>query len=301
MAPDFDWFSLGPQTPVIVQGITGRMGQKHAGLMQAYGTRIAGGTGRLKTDARSAFPVFASCDEAVRTTDAQVSICLVPATETREAVAQAIDAGIRLVVTVAEGIPVHDAMRIRAQARAAGVCWLGASTPGLCLPGRIKLGFLPDVALAPGRIGVMSKSGTLSYEVGQRLLQRGLGQSAWIGVGGDPVKGTRFADLAGAFARHEGTDAVVLVGEIGGDEEEEFAQAWQRLGNPKPVYALIAGAQARQGVTMGHAGALVIGQRGSLESKRVQLQAVGACVFPTIGGLIDAVSASHHPAMKEQQ
>lgn len=292
MARDVDWLSLDGQTPVLVQGITGRMGQKHAQLMQRYGTHIVGGTGRVRPDAPSAFPVFASCGDAVRATGARASICLVPASETLAAVAEASAAGIGLIVTVAEGIPVHDALRIRTLTRAAGVRWLGASTPGLCLPGRIKLGFLPDVALAPGRIGVISKSGTLSYEVGLRLLQHGLGQSAWIGVGGDPVKGTRFADLAETFAAHAQTDALVLIGEIGGDEEEAFADAWQRLGKPKPAFALIAGAEARQGVTMGHAGALVIGQRGSLDSKRQQLEAAGVRVLPTIGGLVDAVRAA---------
>jgi len=293
MRPELKLLSIDAGTPVIVQGITGRMGQKHAALMRGYGTCIVGGTGRAKAALDPAFPVFGDCSAAVAATGARASVCLVPPAETAAAVDDACNAGIRLVVTVAEGIAVHEALRIRVRTRAAGVRWLGASTPGLCIPGKTKLGFLPDVSLAPGRIGVMSKSGTLSYEVGQRLVSCGLGQSAWIGVGGDPVKGLRFADLAAEFAEHDQTEALVLIGEIGGDEEEAFAAEWQRLGRPKPVYALIAGVQARQGVTMGHAGALVMGDRGSLESKRRRLEAAGAQVHSSIRELVDAVARAH--------
>jgi len=195
-----------------------------------------------------------------------------------------------VVVTVAEGVPVHDALHIREITRAAHVTWVGPSTPGLCIPGQIKLGFLPDVSIAPGAIGIMSKSGTLSYEVGRRLVARGLGQSAWIGVGGDPVKGVRFADLAAGFAAHAATRAVLLIGEIGGNEEEEFADAWASLGAPKPAYALIAGAQAKEGVTMGHAGALVLGERGSWVSKQKSLRSAGVQVFDSLGTLVDAIA-----------
>ena len=283
-------FELDGRSPVIVQGITGRMGQKHATLMQRYGTHIVGGTGRVRSGEAHAFPVYADCGEAVRATGAVASIALVPPQNTLEAVREAAAAGLRVVVTVAEGVPVHDALHIRAIARAAGLIWVGASTPGLCIPGEIKLGFLPDVSLAPGAVGVMSKSGTLSYEVGRRLVARGLGQSAWIGVGGDPVKGVRFADLAAGFAAHAATRAVLLIGEIGGDAEEEFADVWGRLGAPKPAYALIAGAQAKEGVTMGHAGALVLGERGSLGSKQKSLRRAGVQVFDTLETLADAIA-----------
>ncbi len=283
---------LDHDSRVIVQGITGRMGQKHAALMARYGTRIVGGTGTLKTGAVSEHPVFGDCRAAVQATAAVASIALVPPEATLAAVREAVDAGIRLVVTVAEGVPVHDALRIRSMVRAAGVTWLGASTPGMCIPGVVKLGFLPDVSLASGSIGVMSKSGTLSYEVGRRMVARGLGQSAWIGVGGDPVKGVRFADLASPFAAHRSTHALLLVGEIGGDEEEEFAEAWSGLGCDKPVYALIAGAQAKEGVTMGHAGALVMGDRGSLASKQRSLRRAGVHVLDTIEALCSAVAGN---------
>lgn len=286
-------FELDRHSPVIVQGITGRMGQKHAALMQRYGTRIVGGTGHVRPGEPQPFAVYADCRAAVAATGAVASIALVPPEATLDAVREAVEAGIQVVVTVAEGVPVHDALRIRSLTQAAGVSWVGASTPGLCMPGQLKLGFLPDVSLAPGPVGVMSKSGTLSYEVGRRLVARGLGQSAWIGVGGDPVKGTRFADLAAGFARHAPTRALLLIGEIGGDEEEEFAQAWARLGAPKPAYALIAGAQAKEGVTMGHAGALVLGEHGSLASKQRSLRAAGVQVFDTLEALADAMAAAH--------
>lgn len=284
---------LDAGTPVIVQGISGRMGQKHAGLMAGYGTRIVGGTGTRKPGATLPWPVFADCREAMAATRAVASLAMVPPDATVAALRDAIEGGIRVVVTVAEGVAVHDALRMRAMAREAGVTWLGSSTPGLCIPGQLKIGFLPNVSLAAGAIGVMSKSGTLSYEVGRRLVARGFGQSAWIGVGGDPVKGVRFADLARPFAAHAPTEALLLVGEIGGDEEEEFADTWAGLGCRKPVYALIAGAQAKEGVTMGHAGALVMGGRGSLASKHQQLRRAGVQVFDTIEGLCQAVMRDH--------
>jgi succinyl-CoA synthetase alpha subunit len=284
---------LDRSSPVIVQGITGRMGQKHAALMRRYGTCIVGGTGTARAGADEAFPVFGDCAQAVRATGAVASIALVPPLDTLAAVTEAVDAGIKVMVTVGEGVPVHDALRIRALTRAAGVLWVGASTPGMCIPGKIKIGFLPDVSVGPGSIAVMSKSGTLSYEVGRRMVRNGLGQSVWIGVGGDPVKGLRFADLAPLFASHAGSEAILLVGEIGGDEEEEFAEAWIGLGSPKPVYALLAGAQAKEGVTMGHAGALVMGERGTLASKQTSLRAAGAQVFDTLQSLTDAMIRAH--------
>jgi succinyl-CoA synthetase alpha subunit len=192
--------SLSRDTPVIIQGITGRMGRTHAALMRAYGTNIVGGTS-TRTDVRevAGTPVFTTCAEAVRQTGAVASVAMAPPIETLGAVQEALAAGIRLIVTVAEGVPLHDAIRIGRAVRDAGAVWIGASTPGLAVPGDCKLGFLPDVCLSPGPIGIMSKSGTLSYEVGYRLVREGLGQSLWVGVGGDPVKGVRFADLLPVF------------------------------------------------------------------------------------------------------
>ena len=157
----------------------------------------------------------------------------------------------------------------------------------MAVPGECKLGFLPDVCLNPGPLGLMSKSGTLSYEVGYRLAREGLGQSIWVGVGGDPVKGVRFADMLPVFFDDPRTKGIVLVGEVGGAEEEECAEAYARLGARKPLYALIAGREAKEGVSMGHAGALVHGASGTLESKTTQLTNAGAQVFGSIESLID--------------
>ena len=280
--------SLSRTTPVIVQGITGRMGRSHAALMRAYGTNIVGGTS-TRTDMKEAagVPVFASCADAVLATGATASVAMAPPEETWTAVQEALAAGIRLIVTVAEGVPLHDAIKIGRAVRRAGATWVGASTPGMAVPGECKLGFLPDVCLNPGPLGLMSKSGTLSYEVGYRLAREGLGQSIWVGVGGDPVKGVRFADMLPVFFDDPRTKGIVLVGEVGGAEEEECAEAYARLGARKPLYALIAGREAKEGVSMGHAGALVHGASGTLESKTTQLTNAGAQVFGSIESLID--------------
>jgi len=281
--------SLSRNTPVIVQGITGRMGRTHAALMRAYGTNIVGGTSS-RVDAKEAagVPVFANCGDAVRTTGAVASVVMAPPLETLAAAEEALAAGIRLIVTVAEGIPVHDALRLGRAARDAGATWIGGSTPGVAIPGEVKLGFLPDVCLRPGPFAVMSKSGTLSYEVGYRLALAGFGQSIWVGVGGDQVKGVRFADLLPVFFEDTRTHAVILVGEVGGSEEEECAAALSRLGVRKPVYALIAGREAKEGVSMGHAGALVLGEAGTLASKTRRLSDAGARVSGSIETLIAA-------------
>jgi succinyl-CoA synthetase alpha subunit len=281
--------TLSRETPVIVQGITGRMGRTHAALMRGYGTNIVGGTS-TRTDMPEAagVPVFANCRDAVQATGAIASVAMAPPMETLAAVGEALEAGIRLIVTVAEGIPLHDAVKIGRAVRQAGATWIGASTPGMAIPGKIKLGFLPDVCLRPGPFAIMSKSGTLSYEVGYRLAQERLGQSMWIGVGGDPVKGVRFADLLPVFFDDPRTRAIVLVGEVGGSEEEECADALTRLGVRKPLYALIAGREAKEGVSMGHAGALVMGDAGTLASKTQRLTEAGARVFGSIETLMQA-------------
>ncbi len=279
-------------TPVLVQGVTGRAGRAHTRLMRAYGTNIVAGTSMsaLVAAEQDGVPLFASCAEAVAATAARASVVMVPPLAVLGAIEEAIAAGISLIVTIAEGVPVHDALHARRRAREAGAIWIGASTPGLCIPGQTKLGFLPDVALRPGPLGVMSKSGTLSYEVCYRLTQRGIGQSAWIGVGGDPVKGTRFAELLAFFAARRDTEALAVVGEIGGNEEEELARALEQTGHAKPVFALIAGANAREGVTMGHAGALIHGASGTIASKRAALERAGAQVFGGISEMVEAIS-----------
>ena len=249
---------VDPDVKVIIQGMTGRTGRRHSELMRAYGTRIVGGVSPGgNVDAVDGVPIFKTCAEAVATTGATASVAMIPPLAVLAAIQEAIAAGIKLIVTIAEGMPVTDAVRALEAVRAAGVRWIGPSTPGLAIPGRLKLGFLPNVSLVPGPLGIMAKSGTLSYEVCHRLVRRNLGQSLWVGVGGDLVKGTRFADVLPFLLADPDTKAIVVIGEIGGSEEEELAAAMRTLNCAKPVYALIAGLTAREGVTMGHAGAMI--------------------------------------------
>jgi succinyl-CoA synthetase alpha subunit len=277
-------------TPVLIQGMTGRAGRSHMRLMRAYGTNIVAGVSASRAVAEiDSVPVYPDCRAAVAATGAVASVAMVPALDVLRAIGEAVAAGIRLIVTIAEGVPVHDALRALRMTRAAGVTWIGASTPGLAIPGQAKLGFLPDVTLRPGRLGVMSKSGTLSYEVCYRLAQRGIGQSAWIGVGGDQVKGTRFGELVPYFAHRPDTDGLLVVGEIGGTEEEELAEALRAHRYDRPVFVLIAGATAREGVVMGHAGAMIHGTAGTIASKRAALERAGARVFATMGEIVEAV------------
>ena len=285
---------LTRSTPVIVQGATGRTGRVHVQRMLAYGTRIVAGVStRADVGNIEGVPVFQDCAAAVAATGGQVSLAMVPPNGVLAAVEDALSAGIRLIVTVAEGIPVREALCIGCMVKRAGATWVGASTPGLAVPGEMKLGFLPDVSLRPGPLAVMAKSGTLSYEVGYRLVAVGLGQSLWIGVGGDPVKGVRFRDLLPLFVRHERTRGIILIGEVGGSEEEEFADALTQANISKPVYALVAGRGAKEGVSMGHAGALVFGDVGTFDSKKSRLQAAGARVFTSVEALVSACRQDH--------
>lgn len=279
--------------PVIVQGITGRQGRQHSRLMRAYGTNIVGGVSPSgRADEVDGLPVFPTCAAAVAATSAAASVVMVRPDLAGAAIVEAAEAGIGLVVAVAEGMPVRDALLALRRVREVGARWIGASTPGMAIPSRrIKLGFLPGVSLKPGPVGLMSKSGTLSYEVGYRLVARGIGQSTWAGVGGDPVKGTRFAELVPYYRDDPNTRALVIVGEIGGSEEEDLAVALREHGFAKPTFALLAGSSAPEGVTMGHAGALIHGGHGTIAAKRGALEAAGVRVCLAIEELVEAVAA----------
>jgi succinyl-CoA synthetase alpha subunit len=277
-------------TPVIVQGASGRAGRLHSRLMREYGTRIVGGISpRMERRDIDGVPLYPDCRTAVEATGAVASVALVGAMQLLDAMREAIAAGIRYIVTPTEGAPVHDMLKAQHLARAAGVVWVGPSTPGMAVPGEAKLGFLPDDSLRPGSLGIMSKSGTLSYEAGYRLARRGIGQSLWIGVGGDPVKGTRFADLVPYYGADAKTQALLVIGEIGGHEEEDFAAALQAHGFSKPVFALIAGRSAPEGVTMGHAGALTHGSHGTFATKRAALEAAGVAVCASLDEMVERV------------
>lgn len=277
-------------TPVIVQGASGRAGRMHARLMRDYGTRIVGGVSpRMEVREIEGIPLFPACRAAIEATGAVASVALVGAMQLLDAIREAVAAGIRYIVTPTEGAPVHDMLKAQRLVREAGVVWVGPSTPGMAVPGEAKLGFLPNASLRPGKLGIMSKSGTLSYEAGYRLAQRGIGQSVWIGVGGDPVKGIRFADLVPFYAADAGTQALLIIGEIGGHDEEDFAEALKAYGFAKPVFALIAGRSAPEGITMGHAGALTHGRHGTFATKRAALEAAGVTVCVSLKDMVDTV------------
>ncbi len=283
----------GHRPRVLVQGATGRAARRHIGLMRGYGTDIVAGVSRTHSAGDvDGIPVFAGCAEAVAATGAEASVTMVPPMSVLPAIEEAAAAGLRLIVTVTEGMPVHDAMRARDIARSAGMDWVGASTPGIAIPGRLKMGFLPDVSLAPGPVAVMSRSGTLSYEINFRLVARGLGQSAWIGVGGDPVKGLRFAEVL-PYARPPRCQR----GRARGRRDRRHrgggarADAMRAQAFSKPVYAVLAGDAAPEGKTMGHAGALIHGTRGTLASKTAALTGAGAEVFTRIDDAVNAIAA----------
>ena len=281
-------------TAVLVQGITGRAGRQHTKLMREYGTHVVAGVspkaGATEVDG---IPVFANCRAAVAATGATASVLFVGAMQLLDAIRDAAKAGIKLIVTPTEGMPVHDALQARRLAHAAGATWIGASTPGMAVPGRAKLGFLPSSALLPGPLGIMSKSGTLSYEAGYRLAQRGIGASVWVGVGGDPVKGARFGELVPFYAEDAQTEALLIIGEIGGNEEEEFAATVNAQKFAKPVFALIAGKSSPEGVSMGHAGALVHGSHGGFAAKQMALERAGVTVCASLDDMTEAVVRWH--------
>lgn len=278
------------KTPVIVQGMTGRAGRLHSRLMREYGTNIVAGISpRSDTREVDGVSIFQDCRAAVRATGATTCVAFVGAYDLLGAMEDAIAAGVRYIVTPTEGMPVHDAMRVKRLVLETGTIWVGASTPGMAIAGEAKLGFLPNDSLHAGPLGLMSKSGTLSYESGYRLAQRGVGTSVWIGVGGDPVKGVRYADLVPFFARDERTSGLLVIGEIGGTEEEEFAAALREHKFSKPVFALIAGKTAPSGVSMGHAGALVHGVHGTFEAKREALESAGVTVFDTLNSMVEEI------------
>lgn len=279
-------------TRVILQGISGRAGRLHSRLMKEYGTHLVGGVSPSK-DVKdiNGIPLFPDCASAVKATGATVSVALVGAYDLLDAMREAVAAGIKMIVTPTEGMPVHDALKAKRLTQDAGVLWIGGSTPGMAVAEVAKLGFLPDVSLKSGPLGLMSKSGTLSYESGYRLALRGVGTSVWVGVGGDPVKGARYSDLVPFYAADAQTRGLLIIGEIGGHDEEDFADALKTYAFNKPVFALIAGRTAPEGVAMGHAGALTYGSHGGYAAKRAALEAAGVTVFDTLNAMVEGVAA----------
>lgn len=266
---------LDRATRVLVQGITGRVGQAQTRWMLEYGTNIVAGVtpGRGGQDVEGV-PVYDSVSEAVSEQEAEASVFFVPAPFVKDTVFESVEAGIKLIVVVTEHTPVHDAMEVKEYARRHGVRIIGPTSPGIITPGEAKMGIMPGNMFAPGRIGVVSRSGTLSYEMSADLMAAGLGQSTVVGMGADPVVFTDLPELLALFEKDPGTDAVVIVGEVGGVQEERAAEFIGRE-MTKPVVAYIAGRSAPEGKRMGHAGAIIQGGLGTYESKAEAFRKAG--------------------------
>lgn len=265
----------GTSTRLIVQGITGRDGLFHAMKMKAYGTNVVGGTSPGKGGTKmDSIPVFNTMYEAVKQTDANTSIIFVPAPFAADAIMEAADAGIQLIVCISEGIPTLDVIRAHRFVQLKGAMLIGPNCPGLISPGKSLVGILPGKVFREGNVGVISRSGTLTYEIVYHLTAAGIGQSTAVGMGGDPVVGLYFRELLDLFQNDPGTDSIVMIGEIGGNAEE-LAAAYIREHITKPVVAFIAGQSAPVGKQMGHAGAIISEGSGSAAEKIKALNAAG--------------------------
>ncbi|MFX1245479.1 MAG: succinate--CoA ligase subunit alpha [Promethearchaeota archaeon] len=271
---------IDKETQVVVQGITGREGQFHTQAMRDYGTKVLAGTSPGKGGQEvDGIPVFDSVAEAKQQFPAlNASIIFVPAPFAADAAAEALDAELQVITVITEHIPVHDEMRFIELARRQNSYIIGPNTPGIITPGHCKLGIMPAHVFKPGRIGLISRSGTLTYEVAASLSEAGFGQSTALGLGGDPIVGMSFVDALKLFEADKGTDATVLIGEIGGSAEEEAA-AYIKDHVSKPVIAYIAGRTAPKGKRMGHAGAIVSGKTGTADGKIQALKKAGVTVI----------------------
>ena len=273
---------VNQDTKLLVQGITGRQGQFHTRLMIEYGTHVVGGVtpgkgGEWVDTSSGKLPVFDTVKEAVEATAANCSIILVPAPFAPDAIFEAADADIPLIICTTEHIPVQDMMRVREYLDQKGTMLIGPNCPGVLTPDQSKVGFIPGHSAKPGNVGIVSRSGTLTYEVMYALTQKGMGQSTCVGIGGDPIKGLNFIDILQMFEDDPQTTAIVMIGEIGGTDEEKAAEyIAERI--TKPVVSFIAGRSAPPGKRMGHAGAIVEGGTGSAEDKIAALEAVGVKV-----------------------
>jgi succinyl-CoA synthetase alpha subunit len=268
-------------TKLVVQGLTGREGSFHGLRNKAYGTQVVAGVtpGKGGSDVEGV-PIFDTVADAVAETGANTTMVFVPAKFAADAIYEAVDSGIGTVICIAEGLPAHEMLRVYTYIRPKGIAMLGPNCPGALSPGKANVGIIPAEIFTEGAVGLVSRSGTLTYQIGHELTQLGLGNSTIAGIGGDPVVGSSFVDILEKFEADEQTELIVMVGEIGGNEEEKAAEFVQQH-MKKPVLAYIAGFSAPPGKTMGHAGAIISGSSGTAQAKKEALEAAGIQVGTT--------------------
>ncbi len=288
---------VNAKTKVICQGITGDAGSFHARQMLEYGTPLVGGVtpGKGGTRFENKVPIFDTAKEAVRETGANASVIFVPAPFATDAIKEAADAGIELIVCITEGIPVLDMVKVKRFLGGYSSRLIGPNCPGVITPGGCKIGIMPGYIHKPGKVGVVSRSGTLTYEAVWQLTSRDIGQSTCVGIGGDPILGNGFLDILELFEKDAGTEAVVMIGEIGGQEEESAAD-FVRTKMKKPVVAFVAGLTAPEGKRMGHAGAIISAGSGKAEDKIEKLEQSGVTISKSpadIGETLQKAMQSH--------
>lgn len=273
---------VNKNTKVLVQGITGSAGSFHAKQMMEYGTQVVAGSvpGKGGTKFEDKVPVFDTVEQAVRNTGVNATCIFVPPPLAADAIMEAVDAGIELIITITEGIPVNDMVIVKRFMEGKKSRLVGPNCPGVITPGECKIGIMPGSIHKKGDIGVVSRSGTLTYEAVGQLTHLGLGQSSCVGIGGDPVNGTDFIDVLTLFQNDPDTRAVIMIGEIGGSAEEKAA-TWIKANFKKPIVGFIAGATAPEGKRMGHAGAIISGHAGTAAAKGAALIAAGVTMSPT--------------------